>query len=230
MEIKRNQILDYKGADFKSFDMIQSIEFASAEAEFVERGMAPSELEIIYKGLELLGPVPLTIVETGMGWGYSTRLFMLHILKYGGELHSYEIFPKEPLLKYFEELGLRDCVILHQEDSRKVNNWDKPINFLNIDSEHSMGYVLSEYFRFRAHLRCHNALVGFHDVVLPQVERAIDVINETDNLEPVITNINTGGFGYELYRIQYYEKREFPDYSHCALTDEQKDKLKLTLI
>jgi predicted O-methyltransferase YrrM len=230
MEIKRNHILDYKGADFKSFDMIQSIEFASAEGGKIERGMAPNELEIIYKGLELLGQMPLTIVETGMGHGFSTRMFLLHILKYGGELHSIEIFPREEFLGYLTELGLRDYVILHQEDARKFNNWTEPIDFLSIDSEHAISNVLGEFFRFRLFLKHHRALIGFHDTVLPPVEKGIAIINDVDNLEPVMVNLAAGGFGYSLYRYHYPEKLEFPDYSHCALTEEQKSKLVLTYL
>jgi hypothetical protein len=230
MEIKRNHILDYKGADFKSFDMQQSIEFASAEGGKIERGMCPAELEMIWHGLELLGHMPITVVETGMGWGYSSRMFILHMLKYGGEFHSIEIFPRLEFLDYLEQLGLRNYMQVHQADARKFNHWDKPIDFLNIDSEHAISNVLGEYFRFRLHLNQHRALVGFHDSTLPAVARGLEMLNEIDNLEPIYTGINTGGFGYHLYRLQYLEKKEFPDYTHCALTEEQKSKLPLTLI
>jgi len=230
MEIKRNHILDYKGADFKSFDMIQCIEFASAEGGSIERGMNPVELEIMYRGLQLLGNCPLTILETGMGWGYSTRMFLLHILRYGGELHSIEIFPRKEFLNYLEELKIREYVQVHEADARKFNNWDKSIDYLNIDSEHAISNILSEYFRFRLHLIPAKSLIGFHDVSLNHVARGLEILNEVDNLEPVIVNKKTGGFGYNLYRLQRWEKEEFPDYSDSALTEEQKNNLKLELI
>lgn len=229
MEIKRNHILDYKGADFKTFDMLQSIEFATADGGKMEQGMNHVELEIMYKGLQLLGQRPLVILETGMGWGYSTRMFMLHIIKYGGELHSLEIFPRLELLDYLEQLDIRKYVHVHQADARKFNHWELPIDYLNIDSEHALSNVLGEYFRFRLYLNAAISLVGFHDVSLPQVKRGIEILNEVDNFEPVILGEHTGGFGYNLYRLQRWGKFEFPDYSSSALTEAQKELLKLEL-
>lgn len=232
MEVNIRHILDYQGADFKSFDMKQSIEFASSIGNYPkeDRGMGPLELEMIYRGLQLLGAMPLTIVETGMGWGYSTRMFILHIIKYGGEVHTIDLTPRQLFLENLEKLGIRDYLHVHATDARQFNNWDKPIDFLNLDSEHAISNVLGEYFRFRMFLKHHRALIGFHDVSLPAVAKGVAMINEVDNLEPILVNIPTGGFGYSIYRLQYLEKLEFPDYSHCALTEEQKNLLKLELV
>jgi predicted O-methyltransferase YrrM len=231
MEVNIKHILDYQGADFKSFDMKQSIEFASAIGNYPkeDRGMGPPELEMIYKGLQLLGAMPLTIVETGMGWGYSTRMFMLHVIKYGGEVHTIDLTPRELFLENLEKLGIRDYVNIHAADARQFNNWDKPIDFLNLDSEHAISNVLGEYFRFRLFLKHHRALIGFHDICLPAVSRGIEILNEVDNLEPVFIDVKTGGFGYNIYRMQYLEKKEFPDYNSSALTEAQKQMLILEL-
>ena len=195
-------IYDWKGMDLSKLTSEERVEFSLAKG-IEGGGMNCHELKSLDIALTSLGGKPLTILETGMGCGYSTRMMLCHILKNGGELHSVELKIQDALRIPMQKLGLWDMITLHQEDSR-VMNWDstKHIDFLNLDSEHSMSFVMSEYFMFRKALN-KTSLIGFHDVDgCPGVRKGIDVIRTFDKME-LFDKAHKGGFGYESYRIVY---------------------------
>lgn len=194
-------LMEFKGFDWKTATDEDRMEFAMADVN--EAGMGHNELRAILLGLNQFGGLPLVTVETGLGYGFSTRIFLTHCAKYGGEHHIYESFPNpRPIVGMLEELGLWKYATLHAGDSRKAH-WpdDKLINFLNIDSEHSLGYVVNEYCRFRMNLT-QNTVIGFHDVdSCDGVRRGIQMLKEMDRLLLLCDETLHAGAGYQLYRF-----------------------------
>ena len=194
-------ILEFKGFDWKNATIEDRIEFCLADVG--EAGMSVAELLAINKGLETFNGKPITIVETGLGYGYFTRLFITHILKYGGELHSIDVRDRAAIIEPLIKLGLWDKVNFHLDDSRTIN-WskDKLIDYLNIDSEHSLSYALGEYIRFRMLLKGYSSVIGFHDTDMCWgVKRAIEMIEEVDVLELVADATNLASAGYKSFRV-----------------------------
>lgn len=224
-----NYFINYKGKDITKFNLTERLYFArslvnrTSTNDFYTTSMSTDEMMIIDKGLELLGPNPITVLETGFYCGCSFRLFMIHIAKYGGEVHSIDIYPYHDVMEQYKELGLYEYINLHLGDARQYQGFNKPVDFLNIDSEHSEDYVIREYNNFRNLLTEHHSLVGFHDFTLPGVRSGLKKIMEQDELEPVMILDTKASYGYGLYRLQWKDKKA--DYSEYALTEEQKSKM-----
>ncbi len=194
-------LLDFKGFDWKTATLEDRIEFALADVG--EAGMSHFELRAMDEALQSLAPNPITIVETGLGWGFSTRLFLAYILKYGGELHTIDIMAREGIVGPLKTLGLWDKVNMVLHDSRNLA-WDpaKKIDFLNIDSEHAVSFVLSEYFRFRDVLRNERSVIGFHDTdSCWGVIRGLEILDEIDVLEPFTEATNLAGAGWKSFHL-----------------------------
>jgi len=192
-------ILEFKDADFANMSLEDRLEFSVAKG-IPMPGLTPNELLALQKGLDILPEKPV-IVETGLGFGTTTRFFLTHILKHGGELHTIEYRIKSEIKDPLMELGLWDKINIHEGDVRTMN-WpkDKLINCLFIDSEHSISNALGEYMRFRWFFKA-NTVIGFHDVdSCPGVRRAIEMIQEMDILELIGEN-SGGGFGVKIFKL-----------------------------
>ena len=199
-------LIDFKDFDWKNATDEDRMECALAPVG--EAGMSHNELRAILLGLNTFGTMPLVTVETGLGYGYSTRIFLTHCAKYGGEHHIFESFPTpRPVVETLKEIGLWKYATLHPGDARHAE-WPlgKIINFLNIDSEHSMGFVTSEYHRFRMCLT-HNSVVGFHDTdCCDGVRRGIQVLKEVDRLLLLCDESRQAGAGYQLFQFKGHDR------------------------
>lgn len=214
-------LMDFKGFNWTTATDEDRIEFALADVN--EAGMSHNELRAILHGLNKLGKRPLCTVETGLGFGFSTRLFASWVAGFGGEHHVFEVVPENrPIVGMLQELDMLKHIQIHKGDARAAAWPSEPlkiIDFLNIDSEHAFGYVLSEYCRFRMSLS-HNTIVGFHDVdSCPGVRRGIEVLREMDRLHLLIDETGHAGAGYQTHLFKGHDRND-NDYWKRFLTDE----------
>ena len=199
-------LMDFKGFDWAAATDEERMELALADVN--EAGMSHNELRAILLGLNSFGKKPLVTVETGLGYGFSTRIFLTHAAKYGGEHHIFESLPgPRPIIEMLKELDLWKYATLHVGDARKAV-WpeDKMIDFLNIDSEHSLGFVMNEYMRFRMNLT-NGSVVGFHDVdCCWGVRRGIAMIREIDRIHLLCDESRHAGAGYQCYIFRGHDR------------------------
>lgn len=198
-------ILKYKGTDWKNMPVYDWFHFAKANKSFGEPGVSYEELLALHTAL-MTEKRPLTILETGQCFGTTTRFFLVYVLKYGGELYSMEFKVREPFQKAMKELGLADKFNTIAGNTMTVP-WDKPVDFLFIDSEHCITDALGEYMRYRVFLK-QGGIVGFHDSeICYGVRRTIDLINsEIDELELISKSQDKMGAGIELYRMKSHSE------------------------
>lgn len=200
VEDRNEDVMIYKGTDWKNMSVPEWFHFAKANAIFREPGISYEELLAMYDAL-MTFKRPIEILETGQCLGTTTRFFTIYTLKYGGNHTSCEIKRRDLFVKAMKDLGLEDKFTT-LGDSMKTP-WDKPIDLLFIDSEHCITDALGEYMRFRVFLK-QNGVVGFHDTdTCYGVRRAIDIIkNEIDELELVSKADNSASAGIEFYRLK----------------------------
>lgn len=192
-------ILEFKKLNMESLTLDERLEFSLAKGT-KHPGMYLEELLVLNKSLETFGNKQINILETGMQSGVSTRFFLTQVLKYGGKLFSIEQNIQQDFKDYMVVLGLWDRINVFNFDSRFVfldNNIS--IDFLNLDSGHHLGLVLSEYLHFRLYLK-QNSLIGFHDINNKGVAFAINIIKKIDILEEV-EKCDTTASGYAVYRL-----------------------------
>ena len=191
-------ITEYKNTNWKEMNIRDWLQFAKANKSFGEPGISYDELKALHEGCELAGRKGLRIVETGMCYGTTTRYFTIRVLKYGGELHSFEVNVREGFKKSMEELGLWSVVHYHNHSIKSP--WDKSINLLFIDSEHALSDALGEYVRFRPWMEP-GCIIGFHDSdSCPGVVKAIEMVQEMDELELVSESSGLMGRGLKMFR------------------------------
>lgn len=85
-----------------------------------------------------------------------------------------------------------------------ITRTDRFIDFLIIDTEHSLADALGEYMRFRNYLKS-GAFVAFHDSNLPAVARAVQLVKEVeaiygDRLLKEYVLDRQDGFGVHVYQ------------------------------
>ena len=202
-------VLDYKNVDWKKATLEDWWQFTKANNEFREPGISYDELRALHEACELLGHRPIRIVETGMCFGTTTRYFIVRLIKYGGELWSYEVKVRDLFKQKMEELDLWNYVNVHG-DSMKDAYDNKRIDLMFIDSEHALENALCEYVRFRP-FYYENTIIGFHDCdTCPGVAKAINVIQEMDELIEVSSSRNHLGAGVIFFKRKYSNRRDRP--------------------
>lgn len=192
-------LIDFKDFDWKNATNEDIVRFGKT-TDFGEPGISLSECWTLVKALESTGGRPLTIFETGMCYGTTTRIFIAWTLKYGGSVHSAEIHVRPLFKQKMEEAGYWQYVN-PMGDSRHLN-WDrnKPIDFLFIDSEHALEDALGEYMYLKKYVPV-NGVVGFHDYnCCPGVKFAVNIISFIDLLHPVAYDTGTGA-GIIFYQL-----------------------------
>ena len=200
MEEQAGSVLDFKDFDWKNATNEDIIRFAKT-TDFPEGGIQMSECWALIKALESTGGRPLTIFETGMCYGCTTRIFIAWTLKYGGSVYSAELNLRPLFQQKMEEAGYWQYV--HPMGNSRHVNWDKdtPIDFLFIDSEHALEDALGEYMKFRIYVP-DNGTVGFHDYSnCPGVKMAVDIASFVDQLQEVSSCVNAGTYGLVLYKM-----------------------------
>lgn len=205
IEETMKSVYDYLGADFKNFDLKDWFQFCKANHEFREAGLSYDELRALHFGMEgMKNKNNLRILETGMCFGVSTRYFIVRNLKYGGELYSVEVHLRALFKEAMEKLGLWKEVNFIDGNSMMIP-WNKPIDFLFIDSEHALCFPLGEYMKYRLFLSP-GSRVGFHDSDLCYgVHRAIQIIQEMDELVLVEDSSHHLAAGMKVFELRARE-------------------------
>lgn len=108
----------------------------------------------------------INILEIGVRTGASTLSFLFGIEDRWDDsmLYSIDINDCSAVVKPFEKVQRKWQFI--QGDSQKVE-WDKPIDVLLIDGDHSYEGVRADYTRFEPYVK-DNGLILLHDVLWPK--------------------------------------------------------------
>ena len=214
---EQTPIASYKNFDWKALgNNMDAVHFARASG-FKETGMSVNEVALLYSCLEQMGRG--YIVELGRNYGTSTRLFIQHVIRYGGSLESWDLKNWPGYLETMKENGydhrgkslvvggesydvwLREGV---HSIKTPINREDRFVDFLLIDTEHGLEDALGEYMRWRQYLKS-GAFVAFHDACLPAVARAIDIAKEVElhfdgRIAQEFVNERIDGFGVHVFR------------------------------
>lgn len=201
-------IMEFKGIDFKDMPLDQWFYFCKANLIFGEPGIDYLELAVLHQACETLGKRPLTILETGMCFGTTTRYFIIRTMKYGGEVHTFEVLVRDKFKETMQELGLWDKINLHGHSIKAP--WDKDIDVLFIDSEHALADALGEYMRFREWLKA-DSIIGFHDTnCCAGIIKALEIIQEVDELELICEIDNKASAGIKFFRRKVKNRTDRP--------------------
>jgi len=200
---EKKTLLDFKGMDFTSLSLEDRIAFSVAQG-VSETGMQPDELIAMNDALSMLEPNP-TILELGQCTGTSTRFLLTYVLSHSGTLHSIEQNLRRDFFDAMVDLGLWDKFTTYVNNTQTIH-WQGGIDFLLIDTEHTIADALGEYCRFRGFLNKH-AIIGFHDAwEIPGVRRAIEIVQEIDEIKEIARSPRGVGFGIRLFKLMEKNK------------------------
>jgi len=105
---------------------------------------------------------PEAILEIGLGEGGSTRAFLIACRDHGGHLYTIEINPNRHVIESIAKHELNSYWTLITGDSREIK-WDKNIDILFIDSDHTPEVVEVELNKYLPYLKRHGVLL-VHDM------------------------------------------------------------------
>jgi predicted O-methyltransferase YrrM len=192
-------IMEFVNFDWAHATDLDMLLFARV-SNITETGLDIYECGAFLEALKISNFIKMRYLETGQAQGVSTRMALAWVLKYSGEVNSIELKPNKVFLDIMVKSGYMDKVNTIVGDSMKVPVEDKIINFMFIDSEHATSSALGEYMRFRPYFR-KGSVVGFHDVSLPGVSRALSIIEKIDELEILSEHVTNACFGIKFYRM-----------------------------
>lgn len=192
-EADRRDVNSFRVEEIRNFNKAQSVLYARATG-LKETGMSVNEVGLLYDLLEKKGAC--NIVELGRNFGTSTRLFIQHVIRHGGYFESLDLRHWGNLEETFINQGFEvrpsgddyiletcDRLIAHIRisDSIKthIKNENRWVDFLLIDTEHGLENALGEYMRWRQYLKS-GAFIAFHDLCIPGVARAIEIVKEVE--------------------------------------------------
>jgi len=193
-------LIDWKDYDWKQAQDIDMIRFGKT-LDCPERGIPLDECFHVLTALKVIQyPIDreMTIVETGMFYGTSTRIFLGWALKNGGKVYTAEVNVRENFKQLMDEAGYWKYVTVI--GNSLTCEWNKPIDFLFIDSGHAYNLAWGEYEKFVPYL-VPNAIVGWHDTMTNEggVRPAIEHAKEVDTLELLVSAEVSNGI--EFYRF-----------------------------
>jgi hypothetical protein len=105
------------------------------------------------------------VVETGLGEACSTHIFLTALSNLNNPeertLHTYEIAPKAESVDKIKNQNYKPKWVLHSQDSiQGGNEWQGPINFLYLDSDHGVNHVYNELNAWARHLDARAVIVS----------------------------------------------------------------------
>jgi predicted O-methyltransferase YrrM len=159
--------------------------------EILERGiwMTLPEAELLYKTATELHPI--VILEIGGAVGASSMILGTVAKEHNGYLCTIEQNPHQQWHDNMKHFGLESNSTLLKGYSPWVGrDYDTPnkIDYLLIDGNHDTRWVLADYHYWEVFVR-KGGRIAFHDWTNPhkkeQVQRAVKIIRETDNLKEV---------------------------------------------
>lgn len=114
---------------------------------------------------------PKTIVELGCRTGATAIPMLYEARKYGGHVYSVDLETWPELDEIKNNKSLKDFWTFIQADDLKLE-WNKPIDFLHIDTLHTYDQVYKELQKYEQYV-VHGGIITFHDIYLDVVSRAI---------------------------------------------------------
>lgn len=131
-----------------------------------------------------------TTIEIGIKNGY-TSLWLAYAMKESGGVH-YAIDIDSKQITNFKKLlkkhGYQDACKTICKDSKNVK-WDKDIDFIFIDSEHSYDTVSGEIITFSLLVR-KDGILAIHDYNIPEVKEACDKFLPCKEWDKIIVQDN----------------------------------------
>ena len=213
----RRHISYFKGFDWLNASKEDAVHFARATG-FKETGMSLNEVALLCECLEL--KKPKSIVELGRNYGTSTRLFVQHVIRHGGIVESWDWKHWPGFIEIMTENGyplnsdastdLPNGAAVYLKTADSIKSPIHPeftVDFLLIDTEHSIEDALGEYMRWRRYLQG-GAMIAFHDSSLSQVARAIEIVKEVegwggrDRIWREWVNEHIDGFGVHILELK----------------------------
>lgn len=198
-------VIDFKDFDWTKANSEDIIRFGKT-SDLLERGIPSSETGILLKALEDIkypSDREMTILETGVFYGTSTRIFIAFTLKNGGKVYSCESNPRELFENIMKEADYWQYVNM-LDDSLECE-WNKPIDFLFIDSGHSFKMCHGEYSKFIKYL-VKGGIIGFHDTLTFQdnngVKRTIEKMKEDLGDRIVLKYFSKIDSGIEFFQLK----------------------------
>jgi hypothetical protein len=203
------RVRDFTNIDWKNEPIERIIEFSQAEDKYPEglhweTGIAPKEAKCLWDGLnwwkERNLEKKIRILELGSGFFTAGRIFAVWKIINGGEYFTCDTLRRAEVIETLDSIGLWQHINFIQGDSQKIF-WNKEINFLFIDSEHSLVDALGEYLKYRLWLPV-GSIIAFHDVALEPIKKTIEIAQSIDMLEPIFEHIGTG-FGITVFHLKW---------------------------
>jgi len=111
------------------------------------------------------------VVELGTGFGHSALAFSDALKLTGGTLYTIDKDYDEGMVAYAKKyLKERDNIVMITSDSiEAANNWNKPIDILFCDSDHSYNHVYGELVAWE---RFNPKIIFIHDTLSREGEKA----------------------------------------------------------
>jgi len=161
--------------------------------------------------------LPKLIVEIGIFTGGSTKLLAMFTKFHGGKLVSIDGKLNPGVPKQIEQLGCKDQVTLLEYWTPwlpfSIKDWE--IDFLYIDGDHSRIGVIADFHYFNRYLN-QGGIVVFHDYHLLAVRNAIEVLQESFNLEEV----------GQVFRMKAFKKLDPRDEVYLQVTHGKENMIR----
>lgn len=150
--------------------------------EIYERGnrrMYQWEIEILYETASSIKAK--SILEIGAWDGCSTMVLGAVAKENNGRLYSIDPRLTITMLKNIEEMKLRNYVtnIVGASPWIDMKCMPNSYDYIFIDGDHRTRWVLADYHFWMRFLRKHG-MVAFHDIHFPSIQKALEIIKETD--------------------------------------------------
>jgi len=115
---------------------------------------------------------PKTIVELGCRTGNTTLPMLFAAQQYGGHVYSIDIETWPEIRNFLDnKQSLSDSWTYVESDDIKLE-WNKPIDFLFIDTSHTYDHTLKELEKYEPFLSS-GGIIAMHDIIVNDVSRAI---------------------------------------------------------
>ena len=178
-----------------------------------QRKMSQEDARVLEKTVHEVDPQ--LIVEIGSCEGVSSLVFghALRELGHGGHLICIEPKPRGRWHQNMDETNLRQTVSLVQASSPWVDIGilPGPIDYLLIDGNHKTRWCMSDFHFWSPSVRP-GGMIAFHDTLsggnANQVNRAIDIIMETDSEKLTEIDRSTKGPGVTVFRWMQVETED----------------------
>lgn len=126
----------------------------------------------------------LAVTEIGVMYGTSTRLFGALTARTGGTVRSIDAGMMPSVEQNNILLGFDHVTLIREWSPWFSKMYSGPIDFLLVDGDHSLISALVDYHYFN-HFLIRGGIVAFHDMNMPEVSRAVDLIKERDRLTDI---------------------------------------------